>query len=99
MQLSNVVLPAPLGPMTPRISPLATVALTPLTAATPPKRFVTPFSSRRAAVSISDRRFAKRSFEVREAQPTAAAEEIDDPPRSEDHDEYQEEAEDDLRED
>src|SRR6266404_381771 len=40
MQLTNVVLPAPFGPMTPRISPLRIVRSTPPTAARPPNRFV-----------------------------------------------------------
>src|SRR6516225_2292100 len=38
MRLSSVVLPAPFGPMTPRISPGATARSTPSTAASPPKR-------------------------------------------------------------
>src|SRR5205823_10119826 len=40
MQLTNVVFPAPLGPRTPRISPLRIVRSTPATAARPPKRLV-----------------------------------------------------------
>src|SRR6266567_4916951 len=40
MQLTNVVFPAPLGPRTPRISPLRIVKSTPATAARPPKRLV-----------------------------------------------------------
>src|SRR4051812_17099454 len=43
--LSRVVLPAPLGPMMPRISPGATVSDTLSTAVTPPKRTVTPRAS------------------------------------------------------
>ena len=37
MQLNNVVLPAPLGPMMPRICPLSTSKLTPSNATMPPK--------------------------------------------------------------
>src|SRR6266540_6804770 len=51
MQLTNVVLPAPLGPMTPRISPLRIMRSTPATAASPPKRFVIPRASRRGVAS------------------------------------------------
>ena len=39
-QLKNVVFPAPLGPMSPTISPAFTVAETSETATRPPKRFV-----------------------------------------------------------
>src|SRR5215831_3444953 len=46
MQLTNVVLPAPLGPMTPRISPWRIVRSTSETAARPPKRLVMPRASR-----------------------------------------------------
>jgi len=42
MQLRSVVLPAPLGPMMPRISPSRQLKLMPSRAATPPKRLVTP---------------------------------------------------------
>src|SRR5688572_10890624 len=45
MQLSSVVLPAPFGPMTDTISPLATSKPTPLTACTPPNDFETSRSS------------------------------------------------------
>ncbi len=38
----SVVLPAPFGPMTPKISPDATSNETSVRAARPPKRFVTP---------------------------------------------------------
>ena len=49
--LNSVVLPAPLGPMMPRISPSATEKLTSLTAFRPPKardRFSTSSSGRPA---------------------------------------------------
>src|SRR5512144_293647 len=45
MTLKSVVLPAPLGPMMPRISPGAARKLTSLTAVRPPKRLVTASSS------------------------------------------------------
>src|SRR5512144_2260773 len=45
MTLNSVVLPAPLGPMMPRISPGAARRLTSLTAVSPPKRLVTASSS------------------------------------------------------
>jgi hypothetical protein len=44
-QLKNVVLPAPLGPMRPTISPSWTCMLTSSTAVRPPKRIVTPLAS------------------------------------------------------
>ncbi len=45
-QLKNVVLPAPLGPMSPTISPSCTFMLTSSTAVRPPNRIVTPLASR-----------------------------------------------------
>src|SRR6478672_6972352 len=45
MTLKHVVLPAPLGPMRPRISPLLMWKLTSLRATTPPKRRVTSSTS------------------------------------------------------
>src|SRR6476661_8772191 len=45
MTLKRVVLPAPLGPMMPRISPGAARRLTSFTAVSPPKRLVTASSS------------------------------------------------------
>src|SRR4029077_5345005 len=45
MTLKSVVLPAPLGPMMPRISPGAARRLTSFTAVRPPKRLVTASSS------------------------------------------------------
>src|SRR5678816_240429 len=45
MTLKSVVLPAPLGPMMPRISPGAARRLTSFTAVSPPKRLVTASSS------------------------------------------------------
>ena len=52
----SVVLPAPFGPMTPRISPAATLRATSLLAVKPPKRFV------RARVSSSGAIHASLSF-------------------------------------
>src|SRR5882672_5886697 len=46
--LKAVVLPAPLGPMRPRISPSYRVKLTSSSATTPPKRSVTFLTSSRA---------------------------------------------------
>src|ERR1035437_3488401 len=42
MQLKSVVLPAPLGPTSPTLSPLSTVKFTSRTAAMPPNDLVTP---------------------------------------------------------
>src|ERR1017187_7730006 len=53
MQLTNVVLPAPFGPRTPRISPRRIVRSTPSSAARPPKRFVMPVATR---IGSPDRR-------------------------------------------
>src|SRR5499426_3015232 len=50
-QLKKVLLPAPLGPMTARISPRATSKLTPLSAVSPPKRTVSPSVRRAGAES------------------------------------------------
>lgn len=41
MALSSVLLPAPLGPITPKVSPRATSKETEFTATSPPKRTVT----------------------------------------------------------
>ena len=46
MQLKTLVLPAPLGPMTAKISPLLTVKPTPSSAVIPPKCRETSRSSR-----------------------------------------------------
>src|SRR6266568_2051328 len=51
MRLSSVVLPAPFGPMMPRISPGATAKLTPSTAASPPKRFARSLVSSSAVMA------------------------------------------------
>src|SRR6266849_329725 len=48
-QLNSVVLPEPLGPISPRISPSRTSNDTPLSAVKPPNRFVSP-----ETVSISE---------------------------------------------
>src|SRR6266850_7046350 len=52
-QLKNVDLPAPLGPMTARISPLATESDTLLRAASPPKRTVSALVSRMGDEELS----------------------------------------------
>jgi hypothetical protein len=46
MQLKNVVLPAPFGPMIDTIDFSGTAKSTSLTATRPPKRLVTPIASR-----------------------------------------------------
>src|SRR5437868_9933231 len=46
MSAKRVVLPAPLGPMKPEICPSGTLKLTSFKAATPPKYFVSRFTSR-----------------------------------------------------
>src|SRR6186997_261300 len=51
-RLKSVVLPAPLGPISARRSPGATVRLTPSTARRPPKCLATP-SSRRTSSAIA----------------------------------------------
>src|SRR5438093_12561567 len=56
MQLSRVVLPAPLGPMMDRISPSWTSRLTRLTAWTPPNAFETPRTSTRLILRRGPRR-------------------------------------------
>src|SRR5207244_1591579 len=48
-RLKNVVLPAPFGPIRPWISPEATVRWTSWSARRPPKRFVSPLTSRRGS--------------------------------------------------
>jgi hypothetical protein len=52
-ELKNVDLPAPFGPMIPRISPRGTAMLTLLTAAKPPNRTVRPSVLRSGADSVS----------------------------------------------
>src|SRR6266851_7965545 len=51
-QLKNVLLPAPLGPMMARTSPLGTAKSTPLRAVSPPKRTVN-FSVRKSGLARS----------------------------------------------
>src|SRR5829696_498747 len=51
MTLKHVVLPAPFGPMRPRISPLLMWKVTSLSATTPPKRRVTSSTSSRRSPS------------------------------------------------
>src|SRR5439155_2062734 len=94
-QLSSVVLPAPLGPITPSTSPSATSNVTPSSAATPPNRLVTPFSERSAATS--DPRLAERPPQVGQRQPRGAAQEVHEAAGHEDHGDRQQQAEPDLR--
>src|SRR3972149_4571735 len=48
MQLKNVVLPAPFGPMTLTMAPSSSVKSSALTASSPPHRLVAPVASRSA---------------------------------------------------
>ena len=50
-QLNKVVLPAPLGPITPTTSPARADIDTPSSAVSPPKRTVKPSTSRAAAIA------------------------------------------------
>ena len=50
-QLNIVVLPAPLGPISPVIVPAAAVIATSCSATLPPKRIVTPLMSSRASIT------------------------------------------------
>jgi hypothetical protein len=52
-QLSSAVLPAPLGPMMPNVSPVSTPKLTPSSAAIPPKRSTAPFTTSAASLMAS----------------------------------------------
>src|ERR1700684_1602661 len=54
-QLNSVVLPAPLGPTRPTLSPTPTSKLMSLTACTPPQDFATPTSERSGASAIGTR--------------------------------------------
>ena len=56
MRLNSVVLPAPLGPMRPRISPLLTLRVQPSTARKPPKALTRPSTSSIASVFPCARR-------------------------------------------
>src|SRR4051794_26721415 len=48
--LKNVVLPAPLGPISPTIAPSSIVKSTLLTATRPPKRLVNPWTTSRSVI-------------------------------------------------
>src|SRR5215813_12681656 len=52
MRLKTVVFPAPLGPMRKTISPSSTWKLTSLVASRPPKRLLTFWNSRMAAIGL-----------------------------------------------
>src|SRR5580765_1039197 len=54
-QEKRVVFPAPLGPMTPKISPSETAKSTPDRASSPSKRFTSPSTWRTASAGIGDR--------------------------------------------
>src|SRR5919206_4660022 len=71
MQLNSVVLPAPLGPMRPTISPLSTTSETLLLAIRPPKRFVadSTLSSVAIALAVGGRRPRRRAAPLA-AEPT-----------------------------
>src|SRR5690348_9532046 len=72
--LKQVVLPAPFGPISPRISPLYRVKSTPSRATTPPKRMVTSSTSSRgsrsAIWSLNDARLPSSILEF-DGPPTA----------------------------
>src|SRR5262245_16206322 len=55
MQLNSVVLPAPLGPMSPTISPASTLSETSRLASRPPKRLVAACTVSRAAIALRRR--------------------------------------------
>src|SRR3989304_6039048 len=65
IRLNTVVLPAPLGPINPRISPSATLKDSACTAMTPPKDFVRFSAS-------SNRTFARPPLEPRRPRPQLA---------------------------
>src|SRR5881628_3741761 len=79
MQLSRVVLPAPLGPMMDRISPSWTSRLTRLTAWTPPNAFET---SRISTSALILRRGPRRPPPRPPPEPIARAEPALEPPPS-----------------
>src|SRR5438552_10442557 len=54
MQLTSVLLPEPFGPMRPTRSPGRTRKSTPSSAVKPPKRLVTPRTSRRGSLIVGD---------------------------------------------
>src|SRR2546430_11312869 len=100
MHLSRVVLPGPLGPMTPSAWPGSTVKVTPARALTPPNRLLTsrtasklmpaptltlPRERGRRVARGSCARFAQRLTEIPEREPALPAEEVDHAARDEDH--------------
>src|SRR5688572_19628044 len=97
MQLKNVVLPAPLGPISETIPFSGTVKSTSLTAVRPPKRFVIPRASR-SAISAPHRVevfVARRAaFHLVGVQLHPAPAVRDKALRPQDHHRQQEEAED-----
>src|SRR5207244_2522814 len=92
MQLSRVVLPAPLGPMTPSTWPGSTVKVTPARALTPPNRLLISRTASRLmpapTLTLPRERgreiargswagFAQRLTEEPEREPAAPAEDVD----------------------
>ena len=60
-QSNRVVLPLPLGPISPTISPASTLMSTRFTAVNPPNRFTTPWASSKAVMAPSPSLPAGRS--------------------------------------
>src|SRR5438874_4976282 len=114
MQFSNVVLPAPFGPMTPMTSPCSTSKLTPASALTPPKRLLTsrtasklipaptlalPRKRGREEVRPSCAGLAQRLPEIAQRELASTAEEVDHAARNEDDADGEQDAQADLRKD
>src|ERR1700748_3615953 len=71
IRLNSVVLPAPFGPITAKIEPCGTEKLTPATARSPWKFFVTPSTSRSAAMSHLRRLAPLQAQQARDRRPDA----------------------------
>src|SRR5262245_52888358 len=87
--LNSVLLPAPLGPMRQRSSRSASVKSTPRTASTPPKRIDSPTVSSTALLMGGS-----GSTGGAEAAGTQPAQRGHDPPRDQQHESQEDEAED-----
>src|SRR5215469_6705723 len=95
MTLNSVDLPAPLGPISPTISPALTSRLTSETATRPPKRLVRPRIESSGAALPADSATGGRSHErfARRAAPHHRFPRADDPLRFEEHDRDEQQAE------
>src|ERR1700760_1284901 len=71
IRLNSVVLPAPFGPITAKIESCGTVKLTPATARSPWKFFVTPATSRSAPMSHLRRLAPLQTQQARDRRPDA----------------------------